>query len=76
MGFNPAALMKLMSARNKFVNAHPKVSAFIGRELQDIPAGTVIELSITKPGKDPVVTNMRVTEEDLEFIRSLRDLQS
>lgn len=76
MGFNPAALMKLASARKKFENAHPKVCAFIGSALRDIPAGTVIELSITKPGQDPVVTNMRVTEEDLELFRSLKDLQS
>ena len=29
MGMNPAAIMKLMSAKNKFTSNHPKFSAFL-----------------------------------------------
>lgn len=47
---NPMALMKLMSAKNKFNANHPKVGAFFkaafGSGLQE---GTILELTVTKP---------------------------
>ena len=76
MSLNPAALLKIAGARNKFVKNHPKVSAFLGREFRDIPAGTVLELKVTRPGGETVVTNLRVSEEDLQLVESLRELQS
>ena len=46
---NPMALMKLMSAKNKFNANHPKVGAFFkaafGSGLQE---GTILELTVTK----------------------------
>ena len=76
MGLNPAALLKLASARKQFVTAHPKASAFLAREFQSIPAGTVLEMRVTKPGQKTVISNIRVTEEDLELMESLKELRS
>lgn len=74
---NPAVLMKLMSAKNKFVQNHPKFEAFIKAVFLNgsgIPEGTVIEITVTKPGEQPVSTNLRVQQSDLELVEELRNL--
>ena len=56
---NPMALMKLMSAKNKFNANHPKVGAFFkaafGSGLQE---GTILELTVTKPDGEKMTTNL------------------
>ena len=51
---NPASLMKIMNARNKFVENHPKFAAFLNAVFSaGITEGTVIEITVTKPGEEP-----------------------
>lgn len=73
--FNPASFMKLMNLQNQFNSTHPKFAAFLealfAREVQE---GTVIEITVTRPGEDPVTTNMRVQQSDLELMAELKDL--
>ena len=51
---NPASLMKIMNARNKFVENHPKFAA--------------------KPGEEPITTNMKVLQSDLDLLDELKNL--
>ena len=37
-----------------------------------IPADSVIEITVTKPGQEPVTSNIRVLQSDLELSRALR----
>ncbi len=75
MGINPSSLLKLKGAKDKFEAAHPKMVSFIKTTFGgDIPEGTVIEISVTKPGEKPVVSNMRVKETDLELFEELREM--
>ena len=74
---NPAMLMKLMSAKNKFVQNHPQFEAFVKAVFLNgsgIPEGTVIEITVTKPGEAPISTNLRVQQSDLELVEELRNL--
>uniref|UniRef100_UPI004056D445 hypothetical protein n=1 Tax=Acetatifactor sp. TaxID=1872090 RepID=UPI004056D445 len=74
---NPAILMKLMSAKNKFTQNHPKFEAFVKAVFmgnQPIPEGTVIEISVTKPGEQPITTNLKVQQSDLELVEELKNL--
>jgi hypothetical protein len=72
---NPASIMKIMAARSKFNAAHPKFSSFLtAMSERGVQAGTVIELTVTRPGEDPVTTNLRVTDSDMELIDELREL--
>ena len=46
MAFNPATLMKLMGAKNKFTQNHPKFESFVKAVFLghgSIPEGTIIE---------------------------------
>lgn len=74
---NPAILMKLMNAKNTFTRNHPKFEAFVQSVLMgggSIPVGTVIELTVTKPGEPPITTNLKVQQSDLDLVESLKDL--
>lgn len=52
---NPANIMKIMNAKNKFTANHPKFVAFLSavfsREMEE---GTVIEITLTRPGEEPM----------------------
>ena len=75
-GMNPMQIMKMMNMKKEFEGRHPRVLSFIKNELlTEIPEGTVIEMTVTKPGQAPVTGNMRVTAEDLEMIRELKNTQ-
>lgn len=72
---NPASIMKLMSAKNRFTENHPKFVAFCQAVFaRGIEEGTVIEIRVTKPGQDTVTANIKVQQSDLELMQELREL--
>jgi hypothetical protein len=76
MNMNAAAIMKLMNLKNTFTNAHPKFESFVRTVLLGggITEGTVIEVTVTKPGETPVTTNLKVQQSDLELMEELKNL--
>lgn len=72
---NPASIMNLLSAKAQFENNHPKFMAFaksvFSRPLEE---GTIIEISVTRPGEEPVTANIKVQQSDLELLNELKDL--
>ncbi|WP_242826588.1 hypothetical protein [Oribacterium sp. NK2B42] len=72
---NPAEMMKIAGIMKKFQSNHPKVVAFMQHTFSNsIPVGSVIELTITKPGQDPVTTNFKVLEDDVEMVETLKKM--
>ena len=75
MAMNPAAMMKVMSAVNTFKGNHPKFMAFLSYVFSNgFTEGTVIEITVTKPDQEPVNSNMKVTQSDLDLFNSLKDI--
>ena len=73
---NPASMMKFMSAMNTFKSNHPKFVSFAEHFIKTgIPADSVIEITVTRPGEEPVTSNMKVLESDLELIRALGEMR-
>ena len=73
---NPAAIMKLMNAKNRFEANHPKFGAFFNAVLsKGVEEGTIIEITVTKPGQAPMTTNLKVQQSDIELIQELKNLQ-
>lgn len=73
---NPGNIMKLMQAKNEFTSKHPKFAAFLEHMLRSgIPEGSVIEITVTKPGEAPVTANMKVQASDLELLEGLKKLK-
>lgn len=72
---NPAIVMKVMNAKNKFTQNHPKFVAFLNAMFSGgIEEGTVIEITVTKPGQAAVTANIRVKQEDLELMDMLNEI--
>ncbi len=71
----PGDLMKMMKAKNDFQANHPKFTSFLSYIFRGgLPVGTVIEITVTKPGQEPVTGNLQVMQEDLELLDSLKDM--
>ena len=64
---NPASIMKLMNAKNKFTENHPKVVSFLENVFsRGVPEGTIIEMTVT--------TNMKVKQSDLDLLSEINEL--
>ena len=71
---NPTLLLKLKDAYTKFSANHPKFISFFKQVIikGNLPEGTIVEMTVTKPGEEPVTTNMKVTASDVEIFKSLK----
>lgn len=71
---NPAILMKLMSAKNTFAQNHPKFVAFLQTVFNNkIEEGTIVEISVQKPGQEKVTSNIKVQQSDLDLLQGLME---
>lgn len=72
---NPSSMMKIMNAKNKFTGNHPKFVAFLNAVFsRGITEGTIIEITVKRPGEEPITTNMKVLQSDLELMDELKEL--
>ncbi len=75
MGMNPQNMMQILGALHTFRSNHPKFASFISIFLKGgIPEGTVIEVTVTKPGEESVTTNMKVLDSDIKLFEALKDM--
>lgn len=72
---NPASIMKLMSAKNTFSKNHPKFEVFLKNVFsRKIEEGTVLEVTVTRPGEAPITANLKILQSDLELLEELKGL--
>ena len=74
---NPQSMMQLIGALGTFKNNHPKFASFLELMIKGgIPEDSVIEVTVTKPGMDPVTANMKVLASDIQLMQALKDIKS
>ena len=72
---NPMSMMKMMQAKNKFTENHPKFVQFLKAALAGgIEEDTIIEISVEKPGQNRITSNIKVKQSDLELLAELKNL--
>lgn len=72
---NPADIFKMKSLWDRFSNNHPKFPSFLNAVArQPIEAGTIIEVSITRPEGKTIATNLKLTPDDMELINQLKSM--
>ena len=76
MAFNPMHLMKLKERLDIFQTQHPKFLPFLRALHGRIEVGSVIEFKVTNPDGTEMVSNIKVTEEDLETVKIISELRS
>lgn len=76
MAMNPMMLMKLKERLGLFQSQHPKFQMFLNAVgNQAIETGSIIEVKVTRPDGKEMVTNLRLTEDDVETVRMLAEMQ-
>ena len=74
MGFNPMEMLQLNSRFTIFGKQHPRVVSFFKENGRELKEGNVVECKIkTKEGKE-LLTNMRISAEDVETLKMLAKL--
>ena len=75
MGMNPAAIMKLMSAKNKLLQITQSFLQFLNAVFsRGIEEGTIIEITVQRPGEQPLTSNIKVQQSDIELLESLKQM--
>ncbi len=69
MAINPLEFLKLKGRLELFHSQHPRFEAFL-KDVHDnaIMPGTVLEMKATTPDGREYITNIRLTEDDVETI--------
>ena len=76
MAINPMKLLELKNLWSAFTKRHPKFPQFHSAVQQaGIPEGTIIEVQITSPDGKTFTSNMKVTAEDIDAVKSLQNYQ-
>lgn len=72
---NPTSLFKMKGLWERFTKNHPKFPKFLQAVQQKgIQEGTILAMSITTPSGEKLETNLRVTAEDMELFKELKQL--
>lgn len=72
---NPASILKFLSAKKQFEDNHPKFEAFVRTVLsRPLEEGTVLEVTVTRPGEKPMTRNIKLLQSDLELLAELKEL--
>lgn len=76
MAMNPMQLFQLKDRLRIFREQHPKVLDFLHAVAQNnIQPGVVMELRVTDNDNKTMVTNIKLTQEDIETFQMLKDLR-
>lgn len=76
MSMNFSMVMKLKTMWDEFAARHPKFPQFLTAvSQQGITEGTILEITVSTPDGKSFTSNLKVTHEDMEAIKSLRELQ-
>ena len=72
---NPMSMMKMMQAKNKFTENHPKFVQFLSAAFSGgIEEDTIIEIYVEKPGQNRITSNIKVKQSDLDLLAELKNL--
>ena len=67
---NPFTLLKY---KPKLEANHPKAAEFVKKVIMSgLPEGTIVEVSVTKPGEETKTSNIRVTKDDIDMFDEVR----
>lgn len=73
---NPMLLLQLKPAWEQFKENHPKLVNFVKAASKDgfMDEGTLIEISVTNCSGKTIASNVRVKQEDLAFLNTLKSV--
>ncbi|MCD7885498.1 MAG: hypothetical protein LUI87_17640 [Lachnospiraceae bacterium] len=73
MKVNPMKLMQLRGMEDQVKNNHPKLEPFFAAATAVVDEGTVLDVKMTTSTGETLRTNIRVSADDMEMIRKLKE---
>ena len=71
---NPMKLMKMKNAWSRFAANHPKFPLFLNAIVKrGVQEWTIFEFKVTSPDGQELVTNMRLSADDIELWKELSE---
>ena len=71
---NPMKLMKMKNAWSRFAANHPKFPLFLNAIVKrGVQEGPIFEFKVTSPDGQELVTNMRLSADDIELWKELSE---
>ena len=70
---NPLAIFKLKGLVEKFRTNHPKFLRFLSVAGSYVGEGSVIEMKIKRANGQEILSNIKVTPDDIELFREFRN---
>ena len=67
---NPMAFLQFKPMLEQFRERHPKFVSFFSFAGQHIKEGSLLEISVTDPDGKKIVTNIRVSPEDIALFQT------
>ena len=73
---NPLKLLQLKNLLAQFKQRHPKFPKFVKKISQEaVTPGSLFEFKVTTPEGKEYVSNIRLSQEDIDCIRELKELR-
>lgn len=69
---NPKTMLQMKGILDRFQRNHPKIPQFLNAAAGSIDEGSIIEVTLTTSGGRTLCTNMRVTQDNLDLVQSLK----
>lgn len=77
MALNPMMMIQLKASWDRFVRNHPKFPKFWKAAYKNgLAAGAVIDFKVTSADGKEISSNIRLTEDDMELIRQVKEILS
>ncbi len=74
---NPAKFFMLKGIWDRFSSNHPKFPRFLDAVMRSpIREGTILEIKMIHPDGETIASNIRVTEDDMELYRQMKEIAS
>lgn len=72
---NPGMIMKIKGLKDRFVENHPKFPLFL-KAVYDkgLRENSIVEISITKPDGEKMVSNIKLNNSDIEMLNELQNI--
>jgi len=73
---NPMAVLKLKPLVESFRNNHPKFGPFLSAAAGAMKEDSILEMKVTTPEGQTIISNLKLTADDLALFAELRILLS
>ena len=75
MAINPMQVLKLKDQLKAFTGRQPGCTSFVRAiRRKGLPEDSVLDLTITSPDGKTMSTNLRLSAEDIAFVRTISEL--